>query len=53
MVDGEVLELEGERDYRVESASAESSPVAITLRWADVGTPPSEPPPRMPVYAPL
>ena len=53
MGDGEVLELEGERDYRVESAATESSPVAITLQWADVGKPPSEPPPRMPVYAPL
>jgi hypothetical protein len=51
--DGEVLKLEGERDYRVESSVRETSPVAITLRWADVAEPPSEPPPRMPVYAPL
>ena len=51
--DGEVLELEGERDYRVTSANTGSSAVTITLRWSDVGEPPAERPPKMPVYAPL
>jgi hypothetical protein len=50
---GEVIELEGERDYRLEWAGAAATVGGVELLWADARKPPSGPPPKMPLYAPL
>jgi hypothetical protein len=48
--DGDVVELEGERAYRLTAADAAALPAEVTLTWAAARPPPEQPPPRMPLY---
>ena len=48
--DGDVVELEGERAYRLSAADAAALPAEVTLTWAAARPPPEQPPPRMPLY---
>jgi hypothetical protein len=51
--DGDVVELKAARSYRLESGDPSSPPGIVTFFWADAKDPPRDPPPRMPLYAPL
>jgi hypothetical protein len=48
--DGDIVELEGERPYRVAAADPAAPTVGVTFTWAAAGPAPVEAPPRTPPY---
>lgn len=52
-VNGDILALEGEHDYRVEVDAAEPPAGSLQLVWAGARAPPAEPPPKPGLYSPL
>ena len=53
LVTGDVVVLEGEREYRVEADAASSPARSLRLLWAGARAPPAEPPPKPGLYSPL